>query len=204
MGITLLASEPNTTMSAIYQNVAEKYYTSPKAVEEAIRTAIGVGLERAGEVNYHEYFGEILLNPTNFIAKIARKIEISDENFEYCAPAEATTPTVIGKMLNKLCISKKLNGYRFLCYAICLVAEDFTYIDHITSVLYPAVAQKLNTTPSRVERSMRTAVERCFSQCDSYVTAEIFGNAVNPKTGKVTNSEFIAGLAKYVVIGMDG
>ncbi len=102
------------------------------------------------------------------------------------------------KALDRLCVPKKLSGYRYLQAAICMEIEEPGYIDKMTSKLYPDVAKKFSTVPSRTERCMRTAVESCFSICDDKVIEEVLGNIANPKTGKVSNSEFIAAVAKYV------
>ncbi len=104
--------------------------------------------------------------------------------------------------LERLGVPKKLSGYRYLLAAICAVAEEPGYIDSITSKLYPAVAAKFASTPARVERCVRTAVEACFSTCDERIADEILGNIANPKTGKATNSEFIAAVAKYAKSGL--
>ena len=71
-------------------------------------------------------------------------------------------------------------------------------IDRITGKLYPAVAQKFNTTPSRVERAIRHAIECAWARCDLGVISEYFGNTVSPTRCKPTNSEFIARLANII------
>ena len=65
----------------------------------------------------------------------------------------------------------------------------------ITKVLYPQVAKTFNTTPSRVERAIRHAIEVAWDRGDLDTLQRFFGYTVSNTKGKPTNSEFIALIA---------
>lgn len=67
---------------------------------------------------------------------------------------------------------------------------------HITKDLYPMIAHRAGSTPSRVERSMRHAIESAFDRGDSLVINGIFGYSVSAEKGKPTNWEFISRMAR--------
>ena len=54
---------------------------------------------------------------------------------------------------------------------------------------------KLETTPSRVERAIRHAIEVAWGRGQAETVESIFGYTVNANKGKPTNSEFIAMIA---------
>lgn len=105
----------------------------------------------------------------------------------------------IRDVLYQLGVRPDLLGYDYLKTAISLAMEDRTLIYNTTKGLYPAVAEKHHTTPSRTERAMRHAVEVAF---DSYGEEElrnaVFGNSVGSNRGKPTNSHFIAAVVEYM------
>jgi two-component system response regulator (stage 0 sporulation protein A) len=68
-------------------------------------------------------------------------------------------------------------------------------INAVTKVLYPEVARKFGTTPSRVERAIRHAIEVAWDRGDVEVLQKFFGYTVSGLKGKPTNSEFIAMIA---------
>ena len=113
-----------------------------------------------------------------------------------------TMDAAIRRILLELGIPNSLKGYSRVICAIRIVAEDPSVADSITKRLYPMVAKEFNDTPSRVERSIRHAVESAFDRCDTRVISRYFGNTVSPRKGRPTNSEFITRLADVVRNGM--
>ena len=73
-----------------------------------------------------------------------------------------------------------------------MVINDIEVINQITKQLYPDIAKKFNTTPSRVERAIRHAIEVAWGRGQTDVVESIFGYTVSAVKGKPTNSEFIA------------
>ncbi len=98
-------------------------------------------------------------------------------------------------LVNEVGISHALLGREYIEYALKLIVSDRNYLRGVSSRLYPDVASEFHTTASCVERSIRHAVEVMCSRCDLDVLTELFGNTINPHSGKLTNSEFLAGCA---------
>ena len=96
----------------------------------------------------------------------------------------------LSNLMKKIGIPASIRGYRFLQQAILLALEDEEMLDSITKLLYPSIAKSNDTTPSRVERSMRHAIETAWERGDVGVLSELFGYTVRASRGKPTNSEF--------------
>jgi len=80
--------------------------------------------------------------------------------------------------------------------------DDMEVINAITKVLYPAVAKRFGTTPSRVERAIRHAIEVAWDRGDLETLQKYFGYTVSNSKGKPTNSEFVAMIADRLVLEM--
>ena len=103
--------------------------------------------------------------------------------------------SVVTEIIHEIGIPAHIKGYQYLREAIILVIEDMDTINAVTKVLYPAVAKKFHTTPSRVERAIRHAIEVAWDRGDIEVLQKFFGYTVSNIKGKPTNSEFIAMIA---------
>ena len=68
-------------------------------------------------------------------------------------------------------------------------------VDYFRNRLYPEIAKKFKTTPSRVERAIRHAIEVAWSRGEQSSVERIFGYTISAAKGKPTNSEFIAMIA---------
>lgn len=91
-----------------------------------------------------------------------------------------------------------LSGFRYLADAIEMVNKDITCLDRITIQLYPEIAEKHGTIPTRVERAIRVSVENAFDNMTPEIIRTLFGNSLNPMKGKATNGQFIATMALYL------
>ncbi len=89
-------------------------------------------------------------------------------------------------------IPAHIKGYHFLREAIKMVVEDAELINHITKELYPGIAKKFNTTPSKVERAIRHAIDVAWSRGKVENINKLFGYVIYGKNEKPTNGEFIA------------
>jgi two-component system response regulator (stage 0 sporulation protein A) len=85
-----------------------------------------------------------------------------------------------------------IKGYHYLREAIILSIKNSEIINSVTKLLYPTVAKKYATTPSRVERAIRHAIEVAWDRGDIDVLNGYFGYTIQVERGKPTNSEFIA------------
>ncbi len=106
---------------------------------------------------------------------------------------------IVTNELHKLRISAQLKGYEYIKSATIMLIKDMDLINFITKGLYVDLADKYKTTPSRVERSIRHAIEKAW-KCDETLEkrSKIFGYKINPDNKKPTNSEFLAFLAEYI------
>ena len=103
----------------------------------------------------------------------------------------------ISKLLKELGVPPHLLGYDYIKFAILLIASDESYLRRITKGLYSDIAEKFQTTPSRVERAIRHCIEVSFNRAKAEKMEEIFSYTININTGKLTNSEFLAVLGEY-------
>lgn len=104
----------------------------------------------------------------------------------------------VTNMLRTIGVPAHIKGYRFLREAIMMVIVNPSLIHSVTKELYPTIAKKANTTSSRVERAVRHAIETAWDRGDIEILSFYFGNTVDSRRGKPTNSEFIAMLADRV------
>lgn len=95
-------------------------------------------------------------------------------------------------MIHEVGVPAHIKGYQYLREAIMMTVQDMTVLNAITKVLYPTIADKFHTTPSRVERAIRHAIEVAWSRGRMETLDNLFGYTINYGKGKPTNSEFIA------------
>ncbi len=98
----------------------------------------------------------------------------------------------ISKVFLAIGIPAHIKGYHFLREAIKMVVEDSDIINRITKELYPGIADKFNTTPSKVERAIRHAIDVAWNRGRVENINQLFGYVVYGKNDKPTNGEFIA------------
>ena len=98
-------------------------------------------------------------------------------------------------MIHQIGVPAHIKGYHYLREAILLSVEDPEVMNAVTKVLYPTVAKKFATTPSRVERAIRHAIEVAWDRGDVDTLNAYFGYTIHNSRGKPTNSEFIAMLS---------
>ena len=114
------------------------------------------------------------------------------ETEEGASPALEAQVTAI---IHEIGVPAHIKGYQYLRQSILLAVEDMDVINAVTKVLYPEVARRFDTTPSRVERAIRHAIEVAWDRGDLETLQKYFGYTVNSAKGKPTNSEFIAMIA---------
>lgn len=106
----------------------------------------------------------------------------------------------IVELLRRVGVPAHVKGYTYLKDALDICYSDKNYLDGITKRLYPAIAKRERTTPSRVERAIRHAIEISCSRDDMETFQKIFGYTIDANRGKPTNSEFIATLTEQLNI----
>ena len=108
---------------------------------------------------------------------------------------EINIEAMVTSIIHEIGVPAHIKGYQYLREAIMIAVNDMDVINAITKVLYPQVAKTFATTPSRVERAIRHAIEVAWDRGDLETLQKFFGYTVSNSKGKPTNSEFIALIA---------
>lgn len=120
----------------------------------------------------------------------------------YMLEGKENLETSITNIIHEVGVPAHIKGYQYIREAITLAVNDINVINSITKQLYPTLAKKFKTTPSRVERAIRHAIEVAWTRGSMDVTNEVFGNTISASKGKPTNSEFIAMIADKLRLEM--
>jgi two-component system response regulator (stage 0 sporulation protein A) len=105
-------------------------------------------------------------------------------------------------LMRDIGVPPHMAGYQYIREAVIQTVRNSKLFGSVTKVLYPAVANKFNTTPERVERAIRNAIESTWAKGNPDSIDALFGYTVNYNRGKPTNSEFIAMMADQVRVNM--
>lgn len=109
---------------------------------------------------------------------------------------------LVTNIIHEVGVPAHIKGYQYIREAITLAVKDMEVINSITKQLYPMLARKFKTTPSRVERAIRHAIEVAWTRGQMDVNNSMFGNTIASNKGKPTNSEFIAMIADKLRLEM--
>lgn len=101
----------------------------------------------------------------------------------------------VSEIMHRIGVPAHIKGYQYLREAIILSVNNTEMMGSVTKLLYPTVAKTYKTTPSRVERAIRHAIEVAWDRGDVDVLSSYFGYTIQSSRGKPTNSEFIAMIA---------
>lgn len=104
----------------------------------------------------------------------------------------------VTSILHQMGVPAHVKGYQYLRDAILFILDDINLLGAVTKELYPLVAEKYNTSASRVERAIRHAIELAWSRGNVDMMVNYFGYTINTEKGKPTNSEFIAMVADKI------
>ena len=140
----------------------------------------------------------LMLKPCDMAALVDRLEEIRGGESLRISPRKpdrTTIETMVTNIIHEIGVPAHIKGYQYLREAIILAVNDMDVINAITKVLYPQVAKTFGTTPSRVERAIRHAIEVAWDRGDLDTLQRFFGYTVSNTKGKPTNSEFIALIA---------
>ncbi|MBE7029071.1 MAG: sporulation transcription factor Spo0A [Ruminococcaceae bacterium] len=121
--------------------------------------------------------------------------DVVDENSYITNNIEDIIENKVTSIIHKIGIPAHIKGYKYLRCAIKKTIIDEDIINSVTKELYPEVAKAYNTTPPRVERAIRHAIEVAWNRGEEETLNKIFGYTVQSNKGKPTNSEFIAMIA---------
>ncbi len=147
----------------------------------------------------------VLLKPCTTRAVLERLDEMRgtlSRKSPYARSRDANIESMVTSMIHEIGVPAHIKGYQYLREAIILAVKDMEVINAITKVLYPQVAKTFATTPSRVERAIRHAIEVAWDRGDLETLQRFFGYTVSNTKGKPTNSEFIALIADKLQLQM--
>ena len=141
----------------------------------------------------------LMLKPCDMTALVERLEEIrGGESLRIPAArrgGKTSIESMVTGIIHEIGVPAHIKGYQYLREAIIIAVNDMDVINAITKVLYPQVAKTFQTTPSRVERAIRHAIEVAWDRGDLDTLQRFFGYTVSNTKGKPTNSEFIALIA---------
>lgn len=128
-----------------------------------------------------------------------KKNTLYEEGYEaQSTPVQRDLEKDVTDMIHEIGVPAHIKGYQYLREAIMMSVEDIEMLSSITKILYPTIAKKFQTTPSRVERAIRHAIEVAWSRGRMETLDGLFGYTINTGKGKPTNSEFIALIADKI------
>ena len=146
----------------------------------------------------------LMLKPCDMAALVERLEEIrGGESLRYPAARRSdkvSIETLVTNIIHEIGVPAHIKGYQYLREAIIIAVNDMDVINAITKVLYPEVAKTFGTTPSRVERAIRHAIEVAWNRGKIENINNLFGIKVYSSTEKPTNGEFIALVADKMLI----
>lgn len=128
-------------------------------------------------------------------APVQNQMMQSSVNSVTSAGSRVNLGAEVTSMMHQIGIPAHVKGYQYIRDAILMVVEDVSLLGAVTKELYPAIAKKYDTAPSRVERGIRHAIELAWERGHTETLKRIFGYSMNIERQKPTNSEFVALLA---------
>ena len=130
--------------------------------------------------------------PENFDSMLSGEIPVAKFVSEEEKQRTKSLQEEVTEIIHEVGVPAHIKGYQYLREAIIMSVEELDMINSITKILYHTIPQKFATTPSRVERAIRHAIEVAWSRGRMDTIDEMFGYTINCRKGKPTNSEFIA------------
>jgi len=150
--------------------------------------------QRAVELGADYY----ILKPFDFSVLASRIRQLTDggSSAQYISSVKPKNLDVaVTNIIHEMGVPAHIKGYHYLRDAILMVIDEINLLGAVTKELYPMIGQKYQTTPSRVERAIRHAIELAWDRGNVDMMTKFFGYTINLERGKPTNSEFIAMVA---------
>lgn len=151
----------------------------------------------------HKILDDLLSTNKEFQIMITVPSKENGAESKKAAPVKESQPERdleqdVTDMIHEIGVPAHIKGYQYLREAIMMSVEDSAMISSITKILYPTIAKRFQTTPSRVERAIRHAIEVAWSRGKMETLDSLFGYTIDTSKGKPTNSEFIALIADRI------
>lgn len=136
-----------------------------------------------------------MMKPFSYESLEKRILDLSSDDSTILSEISRDVQLAISKLLHSLGVPSHIKGYQYIRESIYMMYNNPDMIGGITKEVYPEIADRFDTTPSRVERAIRHAIEVSWNRGDYDLMEDIFGHSVDYDRAKPTNSEFIATLA---------
>ena len=192
-------------------SVMERTKTQKETAKTGFIVLSSIGQESMMEKAFSVGADYYILKPFDYDAMLARIRQVyydNNGNLLECAQgkiiastrknSEYTLETDVTNIIHEIGVPAHIKGYHYLRDAIMMSVNDAEMLNSITKLLYPTIAKRHKTTPSRVERAIRHAIEVAWSRGKLDTIDELFGYTVNKGKGKPTNSEFVAMIADKI------
>lgn len=139
-----------------------------------------------------DYF---MLKPIDMEVIERRILDLIEQKNELKLAKSGKIELEVSTLLHDLGIPSHVRGYRYIREGVLLLYANENVATLVTKELYPQIADKYQTTSSRVERAIRHAIEISWSRGDIKLMEEIFGNSIDFDRSRPTNSEFLTTIA---------
>ena len=148
------------------------------------------------------------LGASLFVSKPYTDVALAENLLRIAEKADTRVHTpgleeLVTSIIHEVGVPAHIKGYQYVREAIMITVENMDVINSVTKILYPEVAKRYHTTPSRVERAIRHAIEVAWDRGDLETLQKYFGYTVSNAKGKPTNSEFIAMIADRISLDRD-
>ena len=146
-----------------------------------------------------------MMKPTNLSVLMKRIDDLFDDGkVENTLKIKSDSDKEIEEKITNIFITvgipAHIKGYQFLREAVKLAIENPDIINSITKKLYPSIAERFDTSASKVERAIRHAIEVAWNRGKIENINNIFGLTVYSNNEKPTNGEFIALVADKMLL----
>ena len=143
-------------------------------------------------------FSFFFVKPFDESVLVSRVLKAAGNTIRPQVVSQDSDELTVTEILHQIGVPAHIKGYQYVREAIVIAVQDMDVINAVTKVLYPEVARRYSTTPSRVERAVRHAIEVAWDRGDLETLQHYFGYTVSNTKGKPTNSEFIAMIADRI------
>lgn len=142
------------------------------------------------------------VNPSSVAKRVQSLTNMKFNKSNKTGFIERDIEVVISDIMRQIGVPAHIKGYQYLRTAIDLSINDEEMLESVTKLLYPTIAKMYQTTSSRVERTIRHAIEVAWDRGDVEVLSSYFGYTIQSNRGKPTNSEFIAMISDRIKLSL--
>ena len=136
-----------------------------------------------------------MLKPVDMDVVNSRLIDLVMHKEEIKVVKSNKIESEVSVLLHDLGIPTHVRGYQYIREGVMLLYASDGVSSLVTKEIYPKIANKYQTTSSRVERAIRHAIEISWSRGDIKLMENLFGNSIDFDRSRPTNSEFLSTLA---------